>query len=86
MKIHHEVQKIQNILVQEVHDKLRYFIKIMWNNNMGSIHVLTKKHILFEKVLNLSKNYTDYYGREYKIKQLIIINKINRNPHIKINF
>ncbi len=81
MKVH----EIQNILVQEVSNNLFYFIKITWDNNMGSINVLTKKHKLFETVLNLSKRYTNYNGREYKIKNIIIKAKINRNPHIKIN-
>jgi hypothetical protein len=85
MKIHHKIHEIQNILVQEVHNNVRYFIKITWNNHMGSMHVLTKKSMLHEKVLELSENYTKYYGKEYKVKQIIVMNKKNKNLHIKTN-
>lgn len=37
------VQQMQNDLIEDVHDKLRYFIELKWSNNMGSIHVYTKK-------------------------------------------
>lgn len=78
------IQHMQNILTHDVHNKVRYSIKLEWDNNMGSIHILTKKHKLFDKVLELSNNYTSYFKKTYKIKQIIIKEKINRNPHIKI--
>ena len=52
---------------------------------MGSIHIYTKTHKLFQRILNLSKNYTNYYKKEYKTKKIIIKQIINKNPHIKIN-
>jgi hypothetical protein len=69
------VNNIQNILTQDVNNNLRYFIKLEWDNNMGSIHILTKKHKLFDIVLELSNNYTSYYKKTYKIKQIIIKEK-----------
>lgn len=65
------IRDIQNILVQEVNDKIHYFVTVIWDNNMGLMNVLTQK-------------YTNYYDGEYKVKEIIITEKINRNPHIKI--
>lgn len=78
------IRDIQNILIQEVNDKIHYFVTVIWDNNMGLINVLTQKYKLIEKISELSKNYTNYYGGEYKVKEIIITEKINRNPHIKI--
>lgn len=79
------VQKIQSILIEKVNNNLSYYVELTWANNMGSIHVYTKKHKLFQRILNLSENYTNYYKKEYKIEKIIIKQIINKNPHIKIN-
>jgi hypothetical protein len=79
------IQNMQNILIQDVHNKIRYYVKLKWDNNMGSIHILTKKNKLFDKALELSNNYTKYSKKNYKIKQITIKETTSRNPHIKIN-
>jgi len=79
------VQKIQSILIEKVNNNLSYYIELKWTDNMGSIHIYTKKHKLLQRILNLSENYTNYYKKEYKIQKIIIKQIINKNPHIKIN-
>lgn len=79
------IQQIQNALIEDVRNNLRYYVELKWADNMGSIHFYTKKHKILETALKLSMNYTNYYKREYKIGQIIIKEIDNKNPHIKIN-
>jgi len=79
------IQEIQNILTQKVKNNLYYFIQVNWDDNMGCINVLVKKHKLFDKVLELTASYSKYYNREYKIKYITVKEIKNKNPHIKIN-
>lgn len=52
------IAQIQNALIEDVHNKLRYHIELKWGNNMGSIHIYTKKDKLLEKTLELSNSYS----------------------------
>ena len=79
------VQQIQNALMENVHNKLVYYVELKWSNKMGSIHFYTKKHNLFEKAVSLSTNYTKYYKIDYQIDKIIIKKIKSNNPHIKIN-
>lgn len=78
------VQQMQNALIEDVHNKLSYYIELKWANNMGSIHIYTKKSKLFQTVLVLSNNYTNYWKKEYKIGQIIVKEIKNKNPHIRL--
>jgi hypothetical protein len=78
------VKDIQNKLIQEVYDDLRYYVQVLWANNRGSIHVYVRKHRLMEHILQLASYHTEYNKKEYKIKSIRVKEKINRNPHIKI--
>ena len=77
-------QKLNN-LIEEVHNLKSYYIEIRWSNNMGSVHVYTKKYKLMETVLNLIKYHSKYYKKEYKVKTIIIRNIKSTNPHIIVN-
>jgi len=79
------IQQIQNALIEDVRNNLRYYVELKWADNMGSIYIYTKKDQILETALKLSMNYTNYYKREYKIGQIIIKDIDNKNPHIKIN-
>ena len=79
------VQQIQASLIEDVHNKLRYFVELKWCNEMGSIHFYTKKDKLLEHALELSTKYTKYWKQTYTIDTIIIKEIKNRNPHIKIN-
>lgn len=79
------IKQIQNNLSLDIHNNLHYYIEVKWKDNMGSIHIITKKHKLLNTVSNLSENYTKYYKKEYKVESIIIKEIINKNPHIKIN-
>lgn len=80
------VQQIQKVLTEDVCNKLHYSIELKWSNNLGSIHIYTKKDKLFEKVLELSTNYTNYWKKTYNVDKIIIKEIKNKNPHIKIKF
>jgi 3'-phosphoadenosine 5'-phosphosulfate (PAPS) 3'-phosphatase len=79
------VQQIQTTLIEDVRNKLSYYVELKWSNKMGTIHFYTKKHKLIEKVLDLSTNYTNYYKKDHKIEKIIIKEIKSNNPHIKIN-
>ncbi len=79
------IQQIQNALIEDVRNNLRYYVELKWADSVGSIHFYTKKDQILETALNLSMNYTNYYKKEYKIGQIIIKDIDNKNPHIKIN-
>jgi hypothetical protein len=78
------VKQIQNTLIDDVDNKLIYYIEIKWQNNVGSTHVLTRKNILSQKIFDVTSNYTNYYKKEYKVEKIVIHQVINKNPHIKI--
>ena len=79
------VEQMKNKLIEDVHNKLLYYVELKWSNNMGSIHIYTKKYNLFEKVLELCNNYSKYWKKNYTVNKIIIKEINNRNPHIKIN-
>jgi hypothetical protein len=78
------VQSIQNVLVKIIRDNLTYYIEIIWDNNMGSIHVLTKYNKILQTTLRISNNCSAYFKKEYTIKQIIVKDITNKNPHIII--
>jgi len=77
------VQQIQNTLIEDVHNNLSYYVQLKWSNGR-SIHLYTKRNKLFETILDLSTNYTNYWKIDYKIDKIIIKEIKSRNPHIKI--
>jgi hypothetical protein len=78
------VQSIQNVLAKMVHDNLTYYIEIIWDNNMDSIHVCTKYNKILQTTLRISHHYSAYFKKEYTIKQIIVKDIKNKNPHIII--
>ena len=78
------VQSIQNVLVKNVHNNLTYYIEVCWDNNMGSIHVITKYNKILQTTLRISNNCSAYFKKEYNIKQIIVKDITNKNPHIII--
>ena len=79
------VQQMQTNLIEDVRNNLSYYIELKWSNNMGSIHIYVKRYKLFETILKLSTNYTNYSKKDYKIDKIIIKEIKSANPHIKIN-
>ena len=57
------IKEIQNNLSLDIHNNLGYYIELKWKDNMGSIHIFTKKDKLMYTVSNLSYNYTKYYKK-----------------------
>jgi hypothetical protein len=78
------VQQIQKLLLEEVNKNIYYYIKVEWMNNMGSIHIYTKMHLLNQTIEQISNNYSKYYKKEYKMNNFIIEYKRNKNPHFNI--
>lgn len=76
------VQSIQNVLVKNVRDNMTYYIEVHWDNNMGSIHVRTKYNKILQTTLRISHHYSAYFKKEYTIKQIIVKDIKNNNPHI----
>lgn len=65
------IKQIQDILTEDVNNKLRYYIELIWDNNMGSIHIYSKKELLSQTIVDMPINYTNYWKKEYKTKQII---------------
>mgnify|MGYP000028142647 CR=1 FL=1 len=78
------VQSIQNVLAKNVRDNLTYYIEIIWDNNMGSIHVCAKYNKILQTTLRISHHCSAYFKKEYTIKQIIVKDITNKNPHIII--
>ena len=66
------VQQIQNTLIENVHNNLSYYVELKQSNKMGAIHLYTKRNKLFETILKLSTNYSNYQKKDYKIDKIII--------------
>lgn len=81
------LQQIQNTLVEDVWNKSTYYAELKLCNKMESksIHLYAKKHKLFETILELSTNYTNYYKKDFIINSVIIKEIKSKNPHIKLH-
>ena len=38
-----QIQKIQNDIIEDVRNKLRYYVKLKFNHSVDSIHIFAKK-------------------------------------------
>jgi hypothetical protein len=80
---HPLIEQIQNSLIENVRQHLRYSVKVKFSG--GSVVPLYAKHKnLTNDILDLSTNYTRYWKKEYKIESVSIEEIVNKNPHIKI--
>jgi len=48
------------------------FIKIIWDDNYGSIYVYCRKKDILQSIIQLKNGYSKYYGKTYNIKDIII--------------
>ena len=44
------ITEIQQQLIEEVRNKERFYIKVIWNNNLGSIHIYVQKSKIFQRL------------------------------------
>lgn len=77
------IECMQNKLLEEVNSKVRLYIKINWHNG-NIIKVITNKNNIMETALRLKYTHEQFYGINYFIKSIQILEYINKNPHIPL--
>ncbi len=70
-------------LIEDVRKKLRVFVHIHWKNNT-ILPVYSSNDMLFESVTKLQEYHQHYYKMPYEIKIIKVVEKVNKNPHIKL--
>lgn len=73
----------QQELIEDVRRKLRVFVHMQWKDNT-ILPVYSTTDMLFETVTKVQEYNQQYNKRPYEIKKIKVVEKVNRNPHIKL--
>lgn len=85
LRISPSITAKQQELLEDVRRKVRIFTHLQWNTGESTNVFLTKQNRLLTELIALRDNHTAYNKRPYEIKSLTVVEKTNRNPHIKLN-